>query len=103
MLSISTFFEDVYPWAGQFRTTMLGREHYVRGPVTYFTPPHLLEHEARRIFRDLHRAHILQGLSQRDFAHGVAELLVELNDLHPYREGNGRTQRAFVEAVARQA
>ena len=32
-------FQDVYSWAGHFRTTMLAREHYVGGPVTYFTLP----------------------------------------------------------------
>jgi cell filamentation protein len=96
-------FQDVYPWAGQFRTTILAREHYARGPVTYFTPPHLLKGEAQRIFRELHRANLLRGLSRREFAGGAAQLLVELNNLHPYREGNGRTQRAFIEVLARQA
>lgn len=96
-------FQDVYEWAGQFRTTMLGKAQHLGGPVVYFTPPHLLEHEAERIFARLHRANVLQGLSRGEFAKKAAQLLRALNKLHPYREGNGRTQRAFVEAVARQA
>ena len=47
-------------------------------------------------------------ISSKDYrgpnSHGKRhDLLVELNNLHPYREGNGRTQRIFVEALARQA
>jgi cell filamentation protein len=96
-------FQDVYLWAGQFRTTLLGKAQFVGGRVTYFTPPHLLEHEAQRILDGLHRANLLKGLSRSEFARKAARLLVELNNLHPYREGNGRTQRIFVEALARQA
>jgi cell filamentation protein len=96
-------FQDVYHWAGQFRTTMLGKAKFVGVSVTYFTPPHLLEHEAQRIFDGLHRANLLTGLSWPEFARKAAHLLVDLNNLHPYREGNGRTQRIFVAALARQA
>jgi cell filamentation protein len=96
-------FQDVYPWAGQFRTTLLGKAQFVEGPATYFTPPHLLEHEAQRILDGLHRANLLKELSRSEFAWKAAHLLVELNNLHPYREGNGRTQRIFVETLAREA
>src|SRR5437588_6311466 len=96
-------FQDVYLWAGQFRTTLLGKAQFAWGPITYFTPPHSLEHEAQRILEGLHRANLLKGLSRSGFARKAARLLVELNNLHPFREGNGRTQRIFVEALARQA
>src|SRR5260370_6758755 len=96
-------FQDIYPWAGQFRTTLLGKTQFVGGPVTYFTPAHLLEHEAQRILDGLHRANLLKGLSRSEFARKAAHVLVELNSLHPYREGNGHTQRIFAEALVRQA
>jgi cell filamentation protein len=96
-------FRDVYVWAGRFRTTVLGKAQFAGGPVTYFTPPHLLEHEAQRIFERLHRAKLLKGLSGPEFAKKAASLLAELNTLHPYREGNGRTQRTFVQTLAREA
>jgi len=96
-------FQDVYPWAGKFRTTLLGKAQFAGGPITCFTPPHLLEHEAQRMFDGLHRAHLLKGLSRPEFARKAAHLLADLNNLHPYREGNGRTQRIFVDALARQA
>ena len=96
-------FQDVYPWAGRFRTTLLGKAQFAGEPVTHFTPPHLLEHDAQRILDGLHRASLLKGLSRSEFARKAAHVLVELNNLHPYREGNGRTQRIFVEALARHA
>lgn len=34
----------------------------------------------------------LQGLSADDFAAEAAEYIGDLNRLHPFREGNGRTQ-----------
>jgi hypothetical protein len=75
----------------------------VGGPVTYFTVPHVLEQEAERIFSALHRAAMLRNLPAFDFAREAALLLAALNTLHPFHEGNGRTQRAFVQAVAHAA
>lgn len=96
-------FQDVYSWAGQFRTTTLGKPQFSGGPITCFTPPHLLEREAQRIFEGLHRANLFVGSSRSGFAPKAAALLADLNNLHPYREGNGRTQRFFLEALARHA
>jgi cell filamentation protein len=96
-------FRDVFTWAGQFRTTMLGKTEHFGEPPAWFTPPHLLEHEADRIFGLLHAADLLRGLGRVEFAHQAARLFGEINKLHPFREGNGRTQRLFVEALARQA
>lgn len=58
-------FQDVYPWAGRFRTTVLAKREFESGPVTYFTAPHLLEREAECIFNALHRAAILRNMSSR--------------------------------------
>jgi cell filamentation protein len=96
-------FQDVYAWAGQFRTTVLGKQQFAGGPVTYFTPPHLLDREADRIFASLRRAGMWGPLSQRKFTREAALLLGALNTLHPFREGNGRCQRLFLEAVAQRA
>jgi len=96
-------FQDVFPWAGQFRTPMLGKAVRVGQPPTWFTVPHLLEHEAQRIFDSLRRSNLLRRIQPIEFARKSARLLTEINALHPFREGNGRTQRLFVDALANQA
>jgi cell filamentation protein len=96
-------FQDVFTWAGELRTTMLGKAACAGQPTVWFTPPHLLERESKRIFVWLHRADLLRRLPRVEFARQSAQLLAEVNRLHPFREGNGRTQRLFVDALARQA
>jgi cell filamentation protein len=96
-------FQDVFTWAGKFRTTMLGKAEHIGLPATWFTPPHLLEHEAERIFGFLQAKDLMRGLGRVEFAHQAACLLADINKLHPFREGNGRTQRLFLDLLARQA
>lgn len=96
-------FQDVFPWAGQFRSTVLGKAEQVGHSVTWFTPPHLIADEAERILGSLLQANLLAVLDRTEFARGCSAFLSELNRLHPFREGNGRTQRLFVEALARRS
>lgn len=82
---------------------MLGKAEHLGQPPTWFTAPHLLQHEAERIFGLAARANLYKGLPRIEFARHAAQLLADLNKLHPFREGNGRTQRLFIEALVRQA
>jgi cell filamentation protein len=94
----SYLFQDVYAWAGQFRTiTLAKRDH---DHVTTFTPPNLIEEQLGKVFGQLADEHFLEGLQRREFAHKVAVLLSEINRIHPFREGNGRTQRLFMRQLA---
>ena len=45
----------------------------------------------------------LKGLDAGAFASRAAYYLGELNAIHPFREGNGRTQREFIREVADEA
>lgn len=45
----------------------------------------------------------LRGLSREDFSRQAADVLSDLNQVHPFREGNGRTQREFMTQLAEQA
>ena len=67
-----------------------------------FTPVAELEDEAERIFTSLAGADEYRGLDRAAFTMQAADLLSDINQLHPFREGNGRTQRVFVEALARE-
>jgi cell filamentation protein len=45
----------------------------------------------------------LKGLDADTFAHRAAYYLGELNSIHPFREGNGRTQREFIRQLGSEA
>ena len=45
----------------------------------------------------------LRGLQAEEFARQAAHFLAELNAIHPFREGNGRTQLSFFVALAQAA
>jgi cell filamentation protein len=45
----------------------------------------------------------LHGLRREEFAKQAADIMAEINTVHPFREGNGRTQRVFMEQLAHTA
>ena len=92
-----TIFQDVYPWAGQLRTVLI-----VKAGAS-FCLPHQIADTAADVFGRLAVADHLRGRDRAGFLTGLAPLLAEINALHPFREGNGRTQRAFMSQLARDA
>jgi cell filamentation protein len=87
-------FQDVYEWAGQFRTVDVAKGN------SYFAHVPYLESTLKDLFEKLSEAHHLRGLNQEKFASRGAEILGTLNAVHAFREGNGRTQREFVRELA---
>lgn len=87
-------FQDVYEWAGEFRTVNMSK-----GKST-FCFAQFIDREMRRIFAELSGQELLRGLGRAGFAFGAAHFLVELNAVHPFREGNGRTQLLFLRELA---
>jgi cell filamentation protein len=92
-----TIFQDVYPWAGQLRTVLI-----VKAGASFCLPSQI-ESTAADVFGRLTEAHHLRGRDRHGFLDGLSTLLAEVNALHPFREGNGRTQRAFLSQLARDA
>ena len=45
----------------------------------------------------------LRGLDREPFIDRLAHYLAEINAIHAFREGNGRTQRAFIGQLAQDA
>ncbi len=82
-------FQDLYDWAGELRTVSIGR-----GKL-FSLPQHLVA-DADELFSWLARADHLRGRDRDTFVDDLTELYADLNALHPFRDGNGRTQRAFV-------
>jgi cell filamentation protein len=60
--------------------------------------PHI-ESSAAEIFRALHGEKVLRGLSRNVFTEPLTYYFGEVNAIHPFREGNGRAQRAFFEQL----
>lgn len=89
-------FGDLYDWAGEVRTVAIGRG-------TPFCRPEHIAGDGGELFAWLARTGFLRGTDREAFVHGLTELLSDLNALHPFRDGNGRTQRAFVAQLARDA
>ena len=87
-------FQDVYAWAGQQRTIRTGK-----GGNWFCYPEHLTREMHRAFAPDLLGA-ILEATTVEDFAERAAALLAEINAGHPFREGNGRTQLAYLALLA---
>jgi cell filamentation protein len=90
-------FQDVYTWAGSLRTVRISKGG------SAFCYPENLDRELGRLFVDLAKQKNLSRLDPNAFAEGAAHFLAELNAIHPFREGNGRTQLSFLAALADQA
>ena len=90
-------FQDVYSWAGRFRTV---RTH--KGASTFCYPEHIAD-QMKQLFDGLKRTEYFIGLSARAFASRAAHFLATLNAIHPFREGNGRAQNAFLGLSAARA
>jgi len=92
-------FQDVYSWAGQSRLTDMRRDD----GSTPFTRAVDIDYQLRSRLLDLADADYFIGQDRAQFAASAAELLRDLNAIHPFAEGNGRTQRAFIAQLAEQA
>ena len=88
-------FQRIYPWAGEFR-----RVNLHRSGSYYFAVVQFMEENLKRTFEKLASENHLRGLDAVAFAHRAAFYLGEINAIHPFREGNGRTQREFIRELA---
>jgi cell filamentation protein len=83
-------FQDVYDWAGKPRTIRIGKGG------NWFCYPDFIERLLDEQFAGLKAKRHLDGLNLEPFAQEAAHFLGEVNAIHPFREGNGRTQLAFL-------
>lgn len=90
-------FSDLYDWAGQTRTVNISKKG------TAFTAAEEIEDQAELIFNRLKANNYFHGLSHDDFVEEIVDFYCATNILHPFREGNGRTQRAFITQLIRSA
>lgn len=91
-------FQDVYEWAGRIRTIDMSK-----GGCSVFQPLQLFATGVQYAETTLRTDHMLRGLDRERFIERLAANYDNFNTLHPFREGNGRTQRVFWTLVARDA
>lgn len=90
-------FENLYDWAGIPRTINLSKTS------TVFTSPERIDELGEKIFARLKQLNYFTKLPSNEFIIEIAELYHSLNMLHPFREGNGRTERVFFVQLIRNA
>lgn len=94
-LSIHKYiFEDIYPFAGKLREENISKGEFRFAGWEY------VEQELDRLLEQLKNEKYLALLEKEELAKRLAYYLSELNVLHPFREGNGRTNREFIRQLA---
>jgi len=90
-------FQDVCDWAGELRKIRIGKGG------NWFCFPENIHFEMTKLFASLAEQNSFSGLGKIEFPKRSAHFLAELNAIHPFREGNGRTQLSFLGIMAEQA
>ncbi|WP_125764581.1 Fic/DOC family protein [Companilactobacillus hulinensis] len=89
-------FSDLYDWAGKFRD---GNFHKDK---TEFFPRNRFNLAIMDLNNQIEHINEMSYKSDFALATDLGQLLLDLNQFHPFREGNGRTQRIFIKLLARQ-
>lgn len=87
-------FEDIYPFAGKFRTENISKGNFTFASWEY------IENELDKLLEELKAENYLKNIKKGTLSERLAYYLSELNVLHPFREGNGRTIREFIRQLA---
>ena len=86
-------FQDIYPWAGKIRTVDISKG-------TIFCLVQFIENQFTWIYQQLKKENFLKDITDKiEMANRLAYYLGEINMIHPFREGNGRTQRIYIEQL----
>lgn len=83
-------FGDIYNWAGEYRTVDMSKKG------TIFAEAENVENLMSNCFKRLNDKNLFQGLNFDDFIDDFVDFYCVTNMIHPFREGNGRTQRVFL-------
>lgn len=90
-------FQDVYDWAGELRTVE------IKKGGSQFQPRQFIETGMADVHRRLEAQDFLQGRTADGFAEGAGRIIGDVNYVHPFREGNGRTQLIYLQQLSTQA
>lgn len=83
-----TLFEDIYPFAGEFRTENIQKQ------IPFCVPNLIYENLTNTLEYARNWAKNIKN--EEDLIEFIAYFYSELDIIHPFREGNGRTEREFL-------
>jgi cell filamentation protein len=87
-------FQDIYVWAGKKRIVEISKDGKQFFPTTHF------DNAFRYIDTLITEYKAIPKNSKKHLAEKLPEILDNVNYLHPFREGNGRTQREYLRLLA---
>lgn len=87
-------FQDVYRWAGGIRNCNIAKQDL-------FCLSEHIETYGNDIFNNLKKEKYFINYNNEKTLNKLVELFANINALHPFREGNGRSQRVFIESLAK--
>ena len=96
LMNIHKFiFEDIYSFAGKIRREQISKAD------TMFYPPNLIDRELDKVFAKIKEKNMLKETDEEKIFDNLAYVMAELNIIHPFREGNGRSIREFIRLMAK--
>lgn len=90
-------FQDIYAWAGEIRTVDIKKND---AGAEFFLPVSMIERAAHYAAEELRADNALRGMDREQLIERLAHHYDQFNYVHPFREGNGRTQRVFWNRIA---
>lgn len=90
-------FQDIYEWAGEIRVVEIAKGD------SRFQPRRFIEAGMADVHRRIVAAGYFQGTTPEAFADGVGPVLGDVNHVHAFCEGNGRTQLQYLKRLAERA
>jgi len=86
-------FQYIYEWAGEIRQVPL------RKGDSQFFPPNRIGLAMQDVHNRLVKQNYLRSLDRAAFAKEAGTIIGDINLVHPFREGNGRTQLQYLQQL----
>jgi len=86
--------QDVYEWVGEFRNVPIEKG------ISVFCRPEFIAQETKKITESIDLSK-LKGMNFKEFSKKLAEIVGELNAVHPFLDGNGRAIRVYAQKMSK--
>lgn len=83
-------FKEIYPWAGEIRGISIRKNDSI------FCKPQLIIRSYNSLYKKIRKDKFLKNIKAEHLYKSLAYYHGKLSIIHPFREGNGRTIRAFL-------